>query len=108
MKPAFFLLFLATAFLAEGHDFRQSDWLACPWPPYPPVALQKHIEGAVQVTITVDKGRITSVTTKSGPAILGSAVERWITKYWKPKPDSSSVTEIQMQFRSNGVKTHPG
>jgi hypothetical protein len=100
MKPAFFLLFFTSALLAEGPEFRQSDWLAGPRPPYPPVALQKHVEDAVQVAITVDEGRIISVTTKSRPAILGSAVERWITKYWKPKPDSSGVTEMQMQFRS--------
>jgi outer membrane biosynthesis protein TonB len=71
--------------------------LRSPRPPYPPLALQLHISGDVQVRITVEGGNIVD-TEGSGPPMLASAAARWVKANWKFNPTANGTFTLPVSF----------
>ena len=76
-------------------------------PEYPKTALLSHVEGAVEVELTIDQnGNITKVRGLSGNSILLQAAEQ-AARQWKYLPaagdetSSPIVTQVQFRFKLN-------
>lgn len=62
---------------------------------YPPIALQRRIQGTVSVRISTDtSGRVTSASASGGDPILQSAARAMALSIWSGPPNSTTVRPV--------------
>ncbi|HEY6969687.1 MAG TPA: TonB family protein [Candidatus Angelobacter sp.] len=93
--------------LSNAHEPYSRQPIKVVKPEYPKTALLSHVEGAVQVELTIDQnGNITKVRGLSGNSILLQAAEE-AARQWKYSPaagdetSSPIVTRVQFRFKLN-------